>query len=397
MLFPLRTDSPLRHTPYMNWALIALNVIIYLITGVASSHEGPASFVDRFELWPREPQIYQFFTSQFLHSGWLHIGGNMLFLYIFGNNVNDRMGHLGYLAFYLAGGVCSGLAYVVTQTHDIPVVGASGAISAVTGAYMVLLPRSNVTVFFWYFIIGQYEVPSLWFILFFFGYDVVLNFTPGDQVAHMAHIGGTIFGVMICSGLLVFHLLPRDHFDIVALAQRWNRRRQYRDMVNRGYNPFEYTQAKDVAQRTAPIAPPDAATQRVLEMRSNISDSIASHDLDRATKLYLELKALDPHQVLARQSQLDIANHLAHQQLYPQAVEAYEMYLRQYPRTDRTDQVELMLGLIFARYLAQYERAREYLTRAIGKLHGDRELALAKEELSRIEPLIPATRPTVGS
>jgi membrane associated rhomboid family serine protease len=371
MLIPLRTDSPLRHTPYMNWALIAANVIVFAIMGFGGAHA--SAVAERFSLAPRQPLLYQFFTYQFLHAGWLHIAGNMLFLYIFGNNVNDRMGHLGYLAFYLAGGVCAGLGYVLTQAHDVPMVGASGAISAVTGAYLVLLPRSNITVVYWYFLIGTLEVPSLWFIAFFFLYDVILNFFFNDQgVAHSAHISGTTFGFLVCSALLVAHLLPRDHFDIVALAQRWNRRRQYRDMVTKGYNPFEYTQsAKASLDRNgrgsiaAPSPPPpDPATQRVLEVRSQIADAVAMHDLDRAAQLYVELKTLDPQQVLSRSSQLDVANHLAHQQLYPQAVEAYELFLCHYPKTEQTDRVELMLGLIYARYL---------------------EIALAREELARIE------------
>ena len=386
MFLPLRTDSPLRHSPYMNWALIVANMIVFLIT-LFTGNQGGANYVmDHFALSSRQPEVYQFFTYQFLHSGWLHIAGNMLFLYIFGNNVNDRMGHIGYLAFYLAGGVCSGLAYVATQSNGVPMVGASGAISAVTGAYLVLLPRSNVTVFFWYFIIGSYDVPSIWFILFFFGYDIFLNFAGGDQVAHMAHIGGTIYGIMVCSGLLVFHLLPRDHFDIVALAQRWNRRRQYRDMVSKGYNPFDYTRVTDPPNHRAAPPPLSPTTQSVMELRGAISQAISAHDLDLAAKQYLELKVVDPQQVLAAQNQLDVANHLAHQQLYPQAAEAYEAYLRQYPRTGQVEQVELMLGLIYARYLAQNEKARTHLTRAIEKLHGDREIALAREELARLGP-----------
>ena len=145
MFLPLRTDSPLRHSPYMNWALIVANTIVFLVTLFTGNHGGANYVMDHFALSSRQPEVYQFFTYQFLHSGWLHIAGNMLFLYIFGNNVNDRMGHIGYLAFYLAGGVCSGLAYVATQSNGVPMVGASGAISAVTGAYLVLLPRSNVT------------------------------------------------------------------------------------------------------------------------------------------------------------------------------------------------------------------------------------------------------------
>ena len=96
---------------------------------------------------------------------------------------------------------------------------------------------------------------------------------------------------------------------------------------------------------------------------------------------------------MAAQNQLDVANHLAHQQLYPQAAEAYEAYLRQYPRTVQIEQVELRLGLIYARYLSQNEKAREHLTRAIEKLHGDREIALARDELARLGPPPPAPTP----
>ena len=101
--------------------------------------------------------------------------------------------------------------------------------------------------------------------------------------------------------------------------------------------------------------------------------------------------------MLARQAQLDVANQLAGQQLYPQAAEAYELFLRHYPKFEQIEQVELMLGLIYARYLEQYDRAKEYLLRAMARLHGDRELKLAREELaSRIEQASVATaiRPT---
>jgi len=378
MIIPLRTDSPLRRTPYMNWALIAANVICYIIQQL-----NPDRAQD-FMLSPRDPRLHCFITYMFLHANPLHIGGNMLFLYIFGNNVNDKMGNLGYLAFYLAGGVFAGIGYVLSGQD--PVLGASGAIAAVTGAYLILFPLSHVTVFYFWYFFGQYEVPSFWFILFFFVYDVILNFAGQDNVAHAAHIGGTVFGVAICFAMLAARLLPRDQFDVVALVQRWNRRRQYRDMVSRGFDPFGGVTA---GGRNAPPPPPDPRTEQIMRMRAAISDALARHDTAAAAQLYLELKQIDPQQVLSKQAQLDVANTLAGEQLYPQAAEAYELLLRNYPKAERIEQVELMLGLIYARYLAQYQRAKEYLQRAMTRLHGENELALAREELARISAFVP--------
>lgn len=384
MIIPIRTDSPLRNTPYMNWGLILANVVVFFLT-LNNPHAA-----DGFGLSSRQPQLYQFFTYQFIHDGWLHITGNMLFLYIFGNNINDRLGHLGYLALYLAGGVFAAVSYAVTSSGAaLQMVGASGSISAVTGAYLVLLPRSNVTVFYFWMIFGVTEIASLWFIAGFFALDIYENLTSADHVAHMAHVGGTVYGFTICVILLALHLLPRDPFDVVSMIQRWNRRRQYRDMVAGGYNPFEYTQPSRGGRFGAPGGPPplpDARTARILEIRSAISEAVAIHDLDRAAKLYTELKMLDPQQVLAKQAQLDVANHLASRQLHPQAAEAYEAFLRQYAKSEQAARVELMLGLIYARYLGQPDRARDYLTRAASKYHTGRELELAREELARLGP-----------
>src|SRR5665213_72750 len=375
MLIPIRTDSPLRRTPYMNWGIIALNVVVFLFT---ISHPLAS---DAYALGVRQPKLYQFFTYQFLHAGWMHIIGNMLFLYLFGNNINDRLGNLGYMFFYLAGGVFSGASFVMTASVDTSLVGASGAISAVTGAYLVLLPRSNVTIFYFWFLIGVTEIASLWFILGFFAYDIFLAASANsDPVAHMAHIGGSIFGIVICGGLLLLKLLPRDPFDVIAMIQRWNRRRQYRDMVAGGYNPFDYSRPGPPG-RHAPPPPPDARTARILDIRAAISESLAAHDLDKATRLYGELKTLDPQHVLARQQQLDVANHLAAQQSHAQAAEAYEVFLKQYPKYEQIQQVELMLGLIYSRYLNQPDRARACLQLAMGKFHTGREMEMAREEL----------------
>jgi membrane associated rhomboid family serine protease len=393
MIIPLRTDSRLQRTPYMNWALIALNILVFVafqrlpgIGGNRAMMRGGDDVTTRFELSPYDPQIAAFVTYAFLHANAMHLLGNMLFLYIFGNNVNDKMGQLGYLAFYLAGGVFAGVAYVLMETAGAPVIGASGAISAVTGAYLVLFPRSNVTIFYFWYFFGTYEIPSLWFILFFFVKDLIFNFGGQDNVAHMAHLGGTVFGFTICVVLLSVRLLPRDQFDLVAMIKQWNRRRQYRDMVSKGYNPFEY----GTRQRPGPPPPPDPRQEQIINFRTSALEAVGRHDLPTAAHLYLRLKEIDPQQVLPKQAQLDIANQLAGEQRFAEAADAYEAYLRVYPKAEQIEQIELMLGLIYARYLSNYERAKVFLDRAMLRLHDPSAQEMAREELARIQPLLSA-------
>src|SRR3954466_13377056 len=133
MLLPLRTDSPLRTTPYMNWALIVANVAMFVV------QKARPEVTDAFQLYAHAPSLVSFISYAFLHGGLLHLAGNMLFLYLFGNNVNDKMGHIGYLLFYLAGAVFAAIGYVLSA-HGGGLLGASGAVWAVTGAYLVLFP-----------------------------------------------------------------------------------------------------------------------------------------------------------------------------------------------------------------------------------------------------------------
>jgi membrane associated rhomboid family serine protease len=398
MLIPLRTDCPLRSVPWMNWGLIAVNILIYVLTSISSdpNSHGPLALYhgdavrDLLALNPQDPHLWQYFTYQFLHESWLHVLGNMLFLYIFGNNINDRMGNLGYLGFYLAGGVVAGEGFALLNSS--PVVGASGAVAAVTGAYLILLPRSNITLLFFFIYVGPIEISSLWFVLFTFLQDVIGELRPeilgvrqSESVAHMAHITGTIFGVVLCLALLGLKLLPRDQFDMLSLLARWNRRRQYRSMISQGYDPFAYVPPQPVDVRPQEL---DPRTVKMLEIRAEISEAIAHHNLPHAAYLFLELKKLDPTQVLSRQAQLDVANQLASQQFFEQAAEAYEQFLSHYPNFEQIEQVELMLGVIYARYLNRYERARQLLLRALARLHTEREIQWARSELARIEPLI---------
>ena len=363
----------------MNWSLLAANILVFVVQQMAPW----VSY--RLHLDPGSPRVVNFLSYAFLHANIAHLLGNMLFLYIFGNNVNDKLGHVGYLGFYLAGAVFAGLGYSLAEMQSLgrmhPVVGASGAVAAVTGAYLVLFPRSHVTVVYLLFFIGSIEIPSLWFIGLFFVQDLILNSARQDGIAHMAHLSGTLFGSALCFALLAGNLLPRDQFDIVALVQRWNRRRQYRDMVSKGFDPFAYHGDK-------PAGPPSPMQERIQELRGKIAEAVTQHKHADAARDYLELRKIDPQHVLARQALLDVANQLASQQLYTEAAEAYEVFISNYKNFEQIEQVELMLGLIYARYLTRYDRAKVYLLRALARLHGDRQVELARTELKRIEPLI---------
>lgn len=392
LLLPLRTDSPLRRTPWMNWGLIFANVVVFIFQNI---YRG---FDEKWMLNPLEPNLAHYITYAFLHETgprhvfsfpW-HLVGNMLFLYIFGNNVNDKLGHVGYLAFYLGGAVAAGIVHVLTSSA--PVLGASGGVAAVTGAYLALLPRSNITLVYFFILIGAFEIPSMYFIILSFAKDLFLGVSGGRGVAYTAHVGGTVFGFVVCMGLLFTHLLARDPMDFLSMVQRWNRRRQYRGMVRTGYDPFGQSSARPGPPSHDPAGPPplpDPALLRIGEVRAEIAEAIAHDNLPLAARTYLDLLTLDPRQVLSRAGQLDIANQLAHQNLYPQAAHAYERFLEVYPTYDQIEQVQLMLGLIYSRYLPNHPRAIELLLKSSERLRNDGDKTFALEEIAHLRSQMP--------
>jgi membrane associated rhomboid family serine protease len=387
-ILPLRTDSPLRSTPWVNWLLILANFVVFVI-----QHKSGDAFTFKYEINPLAPSVLQYVTYAFLHGDVWHLLGNMVFLYIFGNNVNDKMGNIGYLAFYLAGGVFAAVGYVVLQHGAM--LGASGAVSAVTGAYLILFPRSHVTIFYFAILFGTFEIPCMWLILFFFLKDLLMSFAiyAGDAMGHgvgiayTAHTAGALFGLAVSFCFLVLHLLPRDQFDVLALLQRWNKRRQYQDLVRKGYNPFGYAPNLQ-ADGKVTSAKSDPMFDQIVEMKGRISEALDKHETARAADLYIQLRNLDAQQVLARQNQLDVANFLAAEGRYDRAAEAYEQFLKHYPNYDQVGQIELMLGLIYTRYLMRNDKAKEHLARAAHTLRSEREIEQAQRELSRLETLL---------
>jgi membrane associated rhomboid family serine protease len=216
--FPIHTDSPLHARPWMNWLLILANIIV-LIAEARSP-----GLMRRYALAANGLRLGTFLTYAFLHISWPHLLLNMLVLYLMGNSINDRLGHAGYLAFYLAGAVFAGIGFIASGGDAV--VGASGAVGAVMGAYLVLHPRSSIIA---HVGLGVMEVPSMYFVVVYFLYNVLMSFaTPVgvQQVAYEAHIAGMVFGFAVLLGLVLVGLLPRHEGDLLAVAAQWNQRRR---------------------------------------------------------------------------------------------------------------------------------------------------------------------------
>ncbi len=215
-MLPIRDDQPRYSTPWVTGFLIAINLLIFFFEasldrrslntllhefGVIPTHAG--AYLAGSHRFPFPVVIIPFFTSMFLHGSWMHVIGNMWFLFIFGDNVEDYLGHFKYLAFYLTTGLIAMTTQVAINLHStVPTLGASGAIAGVLGAYFVLYPKARVLTWFFVFVIW---VPA-WIIL---GYWFVLNFLSGTAtalsvqgpnmggVAFWAHVGGFVSGAIL--------------------------------------------------------------------------------------------------------------------------------------------------------------------------------------------------------
>ena len=214
-MIPLRDVIPSRTTPVVTVSLIAANVTVFLYE--LTLGRGVEEFTRVFGLVPADFSWFTLFTSMFLHGGLFHVGGNMLYLWIFGDNVEDRMGHGRFLAFYVLCGTAAALTQVFTSPDStVPMVGASGAIAGVMGAYFVLYPRSRiVTLIPLFFFFQIVEIPAI----FFLGIWFVMQFLSGvgsiaasatGGVAFWAHIGGFVAGV---GGVLLFRRPERQRVE----------------------------------------------------------------------------------------------------------------------------------------------------------------------------------------
>ena len=206
-MFPIGDDNSQRRTlPVVTYVLVGLNVFMFLLELSAGDN-----FIQRWAFIPAAfaanpaGNFITIFTAMFMHGGWLHLLGNMLFLWIFGDNVEDRLGHAKFLVFYLLAGIAGTLAQFALAPHSsVPNVGASGAIAGVLGGYILLYPRARVlTVIFIIIFFTLIEIPAVFVLGFWFFQQVAFGALDlsnptgqGGGVAYFAHIGGFVFGLL---------------------------------------------------------------------------------------------------------------------------------------------------------------------------------------------------------
>lgn len=371
---PIRTETVIRRTPSVNYALIAANALMFLLFDQRFASEGTWAIRQRYlHLLGFEPSIHQFFTYQFIHADLMHLVGNMLFLWVFGNSVNAKMGNGPYLLFYLGGGAFAGWGHALL--HPNPLAGASGAVAAVTTAYLALFPRSRVTVLIWFFLFIHFvEVPAMIIIgLKIIVWDNIIGPTLGgsERVAHHAHLAGYLFGFVGAMGMLLVRALPRDQFDMLALWKRWRQRRELAAVMAQP-GAAEWAQYGAVGrtvlvdQQTRAIE--DHRIDVIADLRARIGMELDRRANSAAATLYEQLLVHEPTQCLSEAQQLGIAREFYASGKFAQAAAAFDRFVECYPNSIEAGNVRLLLGIVYARDLQQYEAADKHLSQSMESL-----------------------------
>lgn len=400
VIIPLGTDRPLRRATRTTWVLLALNLLVYFLTlgqgakvapvdlvpgmteevsqSPSARHAAQIPIVRALQLVPDFREPWRLVTYAFLHSPteWLHILGNMLFLYVFGPGVEDKIGRWWFLAFYLAGAIAAALSHMLFSAA--PLIGASGAVAAVTGAYMVLFPQAHVRIFLFMILVGVFEIPSIWFIGAAVARDVLsLGFGRGN-ISIEAHLGGYLLGLATAFTLLGTRAVPRDAYDLFSVIHRKRRLREFR------------AAAEVVQKRTPAPAKEDPAAEALATARAGVAASLARSDAPGAAGAYAALLAAFPSAgrgaVLTRHNQIAVANELFHSGRHREAYRAYELFLEVYPKDPQTPHTRLVLGLLAGRYLSNPAAARTHVLEAMPGLSESEDVTLAKQLLAELDP-----------
>src|SRR5579872_335857 len=205
-MIPIKVTQPSYSRPIVTVLLIVVNMLVFLHEvwlqtldpGYSFNH-----FIQLYSLRPAYFHVENLVTHMFLHAGWIHVLGNMLFLWVFGDNVEDILGHTKYLLFYLMCGVAAGISQMLIDPYSrIPMMGASGAIAGVMGAYLVKFPRSEVKMLTWFILIFTFDVPAWLMLIYWFGIQLLgglgtVSEASQGGTAFFAHVGGFIAGIVL--------------------------------------------------------------------------------------------------------------------------------------------------------------------------------------------------------
>ena len=429
MLIPIGTDRGTRRTPVVTGTLVALTVFAYAAMYVLeqSNPETYRRLLHTFWVVGGSGfRWWQPITSTFLHAGLIHLIGNMVFLWVFGPPVEDRYGRVGFLILYVLGAYAAGglhaaferqaihpgdvrldpaaiRAYAeaqgltLEQAHQIivaamqgvpkwiytPAVGASGAIAAVTGAFLVLFPRTQVRSL-WLLGLGVVNVPAWWIIGLAIAFNLLSHTLGIDRgIAYLAHLGGYTLGFGLSVVLLAVRVFPREPYDLLTIFKQAQRRRQFRAAT-----------ASGVTRPEKAAAHKDDATARAIddlaERRALVSTLLHEDDEEGAANAYRELVRDYAHKrgatTLSRSAQYRLAAYLFAQGRHEEAAGAFEHFLEAYPADREADAIRVLLARILGEHLGRAGEAREILSGVIANSGDPGAKDLARQELEALSP-----------
>jgi len=386
MFLPLGDTPNPRGVPYVNYLLIGANVAVFLFVSLPLIFARPDLndpllldylhafgargsipvqavlqkvsaydlFIFRHGYRPAAPSVVDLFTAMFLHAGGWHLGGNMLFLWIFGDNVEHRLGRLGYLFAYLGTGVAATLFFALfVPDSPVPLIGASGAISGVLGFYYLWFPRNRVKtfVFLFPFIIGTYLIPARLVLGFYLLVDNLLPFLfdagGGGGVAHGAHIGGFVAGALLAFGM--------DHLPGVQVARQERR---------------EAGRREPAAERTAAEA---------------VAQSLRAGETATAARLYFRMEGREERARLAAADILAIGDALLAAREYAAALSVYRRFLAERPAAEEIDRANLGAGRALLQTPRSTVAAYQYFLAALDTARSAETAEAARMHLRAIE------------
>lgn len=359
MFIPLGTDRPRKRPTLIVYILLVLNAAAFLLQSVLGhwNVEWEARLYETFMFFPDQPTLWGLLGYQFLHGDFLHLAFNMLFLWVFGPPVEDRFGRFGFLLFYLVGGVAA--AGLHGAFEPAPILGASGSISGVTGAFLVLFPLTHIRLLLFFLIIGVFSIPAWWFIAFAIAKDLVFQGMGGGGVAYLAHLGGYVYGAGVAATLLWLKVIPRETYDLFSMGRQAHRRRRFRELARKNTGGLWAGEAP--AGRVARKGRPSKDEEAQSRCRKEIGEALAAEDIGAAARSYIALLERQPSAVVARDAQMLIANHLFSSGDHTNAATAYEGFLRRFRTDAEADHIRLMLALLNARYLNDPIRSGQLL------------------------------------
>jgi membrane associated rhomboid family serine protease len=389
---PIGDENPTSRRPAVNLTLIALNGLVFLWLNVVRGEGGFEPTEHDIRAWglvPGDPEPSRVLTSLFVHAGPLHLIGNMWFLHIFGDNVEDKLGRGRYLMLYLGWGIAATLAFLLfgkpggtagTQAaaealqrwREVPLVGASGAISGVMGAYLVFFPRARIRmIVFLLFFIYPFVVPALLVIGLYFLQDLLLGVWMGTRpgggggVAYAAHTGGMVAGVI--AGLALKSRLRKTDGE-----SAWDR--------DTGFAPGG--PVFDDGDGAAPYDGPRSIP--LPDLRDQLVGAVLDGRMDLALDLHGQWMSRPRGELLPPVVEMELAHELFRRGRVEDAAAAYLRYLDDHPRGPDAAEAKFRLGMIHVRALGDRDRAREWLRQAAAEHRDPETVAFARRELDKL-------------